>query len=215
MFTTPIPESTRKDQFDKSPAVIVDSCKKPNISRSPSHHYPKLWKMKKQLFAIASAFLISWVRAWDGSERDCSAASVCLTSFIWCDLSSPMGSCYYPEGVYPVDSHTQATIIALVVEDVDHIISWKVQPNLRDIPVRVQWQLGKGLTWEVSKCNRTQQSTVPTIRYIGAHQDGANQTRRRRRSSSTPAVSSEPSPPVSRTRATPPPRGPPLTCSIA
>ncbi|KAK7915210.1 hypothetical protein PG985_012913 [Apiospora marii] len=106
--------------------------------------------MKIEHVAIASALFISCILAWQGpSERDCGDASVCLTSFVWCDHSGLQG-CYYPEGVYPVDGHSKATIIALVMEDVDHTISWKVQPNRRDMPVRVQWQLGKGLTWEVN-----------------------------------------------------------------
>ncbi|KAK8008105.1 hypothetical protein PG991_010656 [Apiospora marii] len=106
--------------------------------------------MKIELVAIASALFISCILAWDGpSERDCGEANLCLTSFVWCAPSGREG-CYYPEGVYPVDGHSKATIIALVMEDVDHIISWRVQPNRRDMPVRVQWELGKGLTWEVN-----------------------------------------------------------------
>lgn len=108
--------------------------------------------MKPQVFAITSALWMSCLLAWDPSERDCSEVALCLTSFKWCDASfGGSAGCYYPEGVYPVSPYTTQSIIALVMEDVDHTISWKVDPQNRDIPVRVQWSLGNNVTWEVSK----------------------------------------------------------------
>ncbi|KAK8123148.1 hypothetical protein PG984_011818 [Apiospora sp. TS-2023a] len=106
--------------------------------------------MKIEFFAIASALLVACTLAWDGSQRDCSEVSLCLTSFVWCDMSSRMKGCYYPEGVYPVDGHSKGSIIALVMENVDHIISWKVHPQYREVPVHVQWVLGNNVTWEVN-----------------------------------------------------------------
>lgn len=82
---------------------------------------------------------------------DCGEDPLCFTSFVWCD---PYGSgCYYPEGVYPPTADPQDINYALVMENVNHTVSWKLQGQDTDKPVRVQWQLDEGVSWEVSKSN--------------------------------------------------------------
>ncbi|KAK8109437.1 hypothetical protein PG999_007574 [Apiospora kogelbergensis] len=107
--------------------------------------------MKAHIFAGA---LTLWVpiilAAWDPSKRDCSEQYLCLTSFKWCDPQGTKHPCFYPEGTYPAQARPGGSIQGLVMENFNHTISWKVQPNNRDKPVTVNWWLGKDLKWEVN-----------------------------------------------------------------
>lgn len=106
--------------------------------------------MNKFLQSILVALLVPPAVGWDPSQRDCSDIPLCLTSFKWCDSKGDEG-CYFPDGVYKPSLAPGNVIYALVLENRNYTISWKVYPNNQDIPVRVQWPLGENATWETSK----------------------------------------------------------------
>ncbi|KAI1389877.1 uncharacterized protein F4822DRAFT_428218 [Hypoxylon trugodes] len=104
--------------------------------------------MKAPLLSILVAHLASTTVAWDPSQRDCSKLLLCLTSFKWCD---PNGAgCYFPDGVYPLRADSQSSAYALVMEDRNYTISWKVDATSKEYPVSVQWSLDGNNTWEMN-----------------------------------------------------------------
>ncbi|KAI1245017.1 hypothetical protein MGN70_011905 [Eutypa lata] len=105
--------------------------------------------MNKFLQSILVALLVPPAVGWDPSQRDCSDIPLCLTSFKWCDSKGDEG-CYFPDGVYKPSLAPGNVIYALVLENRNYTISWKVYPNNQDIPVRVQWPLGENATWETN-----------------------------------------------------------------
>ncbi|KAK8097756.1 uncharacterized protein PG998_013242 [Apiospora kogelbergensis] len=101
-----------------------------------------------QPFVIVPALWATIVLAWDASKIDCGDDSLCFTSFVWCD--SQGSGCSYPEGVYPPVADPQDINYALLMENVNHTISWKVSGQDTETPVRVQWELDEGVSWELS-----------------------------------------------------------------
>ncbi|RYP84829.1 hypothetical protein DL769_001092 [Monosporascus sp. CRB-8-3] len=98
---------------------------------------------------ILLALFVSTVIGWDPSQRDCSDAPLCLTSFKWCDSRGSEG-CYFPDGVYSVSVNPVHVIYALLVEDKNYTVSWKIDSRNKDIPVRVQWAFTRNDIWETS-----------------------------------------------------------------
>ncbi|KAK8123153.1 hypothetical protein PG984_011823 [Apiospora sp. TS-2023a] len=106
-----------------------------------------------QSFATILALWATITLAWDASKMDCDDDPLCFTSFVWCDLRGRSG-CSYPEGVYPPTVDPQDIDYALVMENVNYTISWKVQGQHPDKPVQVQWALGEGISWTVNTTER-------------------------------------------------------------
>ncbi|OTB15804.1 hypothetical protein K445DRAFT_300557 [Daldinia sp. EC12] len=103
--------------------------------------------MKTHLFSILTIFA-SYTLGWDPSQRDCSKSPLCLTSFRWCDRNG--AGCYYPEGAYPGNANSDPVIYALILEDKNYEISWKVAGRNADVPVRVRWAQGERSSWEIN-----------------------------------------------------------------
>ncbi|KAK7985785.1 hypothetical protein PG996_004975 [Apiospora saccharicola] len=113
-----------------------------------------------QPFVIVPALWATIVLAWDAGKIDCDDDSLCFTSFVWCASQS---GCSYPEGVYPPVADPQDINYALLMENVNHTISWKVPGQDTETPVRVQWELDEGVSWELSKSTQATVGTETTL----------------------------------------------------
>ncbi|KAI1379885.1 hypothetical protein F4677DRAFT_407911 [Hypoxylon crocopeplum] len=100
------------------------------------------------ILSVSVALFMSTVIGWDPSQRDCSGAPLCLTSFKWCD---PNGAgCYFPNGAYSSSATPRQSVYALLVESRNFTISWKLDIKNKDTPVRVRWALAANSTWETN-----------------------------------------------------------------
>ncbi|KAI0379651.1 hypothetical protein F5Y04DRAFT_282739 [Hypomontagnella monticulosa] len=98
-------------------------------------------------FALLTIFTCA-AFGWDPSQRDCDNHPLCLTSFKWCDVNGE--GCYFPDGAYPTTANPthDESLYALLLENKKFTISWKTRPQKKDVPVRVQWAIDGGATWE-------------------------------------------------------------------
>ncbi|KAI0850650.1 hypothetical protein F5Y00DRAFT_260524 [Daldinia vernicosa] len=109
--------------------------------------------MKVYPLSILIAVFVVSVIGWDPSQRDCPDNTLlCLTSFKWCGpyMTGYMSGCYYPDGAYPGSSNPQALDYALVIENKNYTISWKLDKRRANVPVRVRWYLSQNVSWELN-----------------------------------------------------------------
>ena len=111
---------------------------------------------------------------WDPSQRDCDNHPLCLTSFKWCDVNGE--GCYFPDGAYPTTANPthDESLYALLLENKKFTVSWKTRPQKKDVPVRVQWVIDGGATWEKSRRYKISPMLNQTANHHGRHDRFSN-----------------------------------------